>query len=320
MGPLGSLFEWDDGSSLFVWDADNRLIRIDLATGEVEPLYRSPDQKRSHLFDQKIYGSTIALVEAGSIRGEIRIVALDRQTKKAVQYAFAHKAFIAGWPKMIGTGLRDGMRFWICVIQKFGGRPVGRATLRLWEDGRVEEIMVKGRLLTVNSPQFLSGLLFFTGREPMLVLQDTGKSFDLKKEFPADEVFHVQDEPWNLGMPLDAPPPAFVYGKRGTKLARMSLETLEIEDLGDWWKDDDAWGFIHRQGDRAYFVGGSRSRKNLDVYALSGAGMSLIRSFPGIDTGRRDTRFTVYGSGIVITEGRRVRVYAFPDLREIDYQ
>jgi hypothetical protein len=319
MGPLGSLFEWDDGSSLFAWDADNRLNRIDLTTGELEPFYRS-DQKQAFLHDQKIYGSAIALVEDGSRRDEIRIVALDRQTKKVDRHVFTDDAFIAGWPKMIGTGLRDGMRFWICVIQKFGGRPVGRATLRLWEDGRVEEIMVKGRLLTVNSPQFLSGLLFFTGREPMLVLQDTGKSFELKKEFPADEVFHVQDEPWNLGMPLDAPPPSFIYGKRGPKLARMSLETLEIEDLGDWWKDDDAWGFIHRQGDRAYFVGGSRRRKNLDVYALSGAGMSLIRSFPGIDTERRDTRFTVYGSGIVITEGRRIRVYAFPDLREIKYQ
>jgi hypothetical protein len=100
----------------------------------------------------------------------------------------------------------------------------------------------------------------------------------------------------------------------------MSLETLEIEDVDDWKEGDDGWGYVRRQGDRAYFVGGSRSRKNLDVYALSGAGMSLIRSFPPIDTERRDTRFTVYGSGIVITEGRRVRVYAFPDLREIDYQ
>jgi len=52
---------------------------------------------------------------------------------------------------------------------------------------------------------------------------------------------------------------------------------------------------------------------------LSEAGMRLIRSFPGVDTRRRDTRFTVYGSGVVITQGGRVGVYAFPDLRDIEY-
>jgi hypothetical protein len=308
-------YEWDDGSSLFVWDADRRLNRIDLATGEVELFYRS-DQKRSHLFDQKVYGSTIALVESGPRRGEILIVALDRQTKKADRHVFAHDAFIAGDPKIVGTGIRDGRRFWICRMQK----KAERSTLRLWEDGRIEEILVNGRLQTVNSPLFLNGLLLFTGREPMLVLRDTGESFETKKEFPADEVFRVQDESWRFRMPLDAPPPSYIYGKRGPRLARMSLETLEVEDLGDWGEDDDAWGFVDRQGDQAYFIGGSRSRKSLDVHALSEAGMRLIRSFPGIDTERRDTRFTVYGSGIVITQGGRVAVYAFPDLREIEYQ
>jgi hypothetical protein len=319
IGPSGSPLEWDDGSSLFVWDADDRLIRIDLATGELEPLYRSDQTIRSYLFDQKIYGSTIALVEAGSRRDEIRIVALDRQTKKADRHVFTGDAFISGWPQIIGTGLRDGMRFWICWIRKIGGRPVERATLRLWEDGRIEEILVKGRPLTVNTPHFLGGLLFFTGKEPMLVLQDTGKSFEIKKEFPADEIFNVQDESWDLRIPLDAPPFSFIYGKRGPRLARMSLETLEIEDLGAWGDDDDAWGFVKRHGDQAYFFGGSYSRKSLDVYALSEAGMRLIRSFPGVDTRRRDTRFTVYGSGVVITQGGRVGVYAFPDLRDIEY-
>ncbi|OGD19664.1 MAG: hypothetical protein A2W03_17580 [Candidatus Aminicenantes bacterium RBG_16_63_16] len=315
VGPLRSLFIWDDASSLFAWDADDRLSRIDLATGELESFYRS-DQKRAYLFDQKIYGSTIALVEDGSRRDEILIVALDRQTKKADRHVFTHDAFIYGGPKIIGMGIRDGMRFWICMIRK----KAECSTLRLWEDGRVEEILVNGRLQTVNSPLFLNGLLFFTGREPMLILQDTGKSFEMKKEFPADEVFHVQDESWQFREPLDAPPPSFIYGKRGPKLARMSLETLEIEDLADWRESDDSWGFVHRHGDQAYFIGGSRSRKNLDVYALSEAGMRLIRSFPGIDTERRDTRFTVYGSGIVITQGGRVGVYAFPDLREVEYQ
>ena len=308
-------FEWDDGSSLFAWDADRRLSRIDLATGEVELFYRS-DHQRAHLFDQKIYGSTIALVESGSRRDEIRIVALDRQTKETDRHVFAHDAFIAGDPKIVGTDIRDGRRFWICMIRK----KAERSTLRLWEDGRVEEILVNGRLQTANSPLFLNGLLFFTGGEPMLVLRDTGVSFVTKKGFPADEVFRVQDESWQFRMPLDAPPPSFLYGKRGPRLARMSLETLEIEDLGAWLEGDDAWGFVHRQGDQAYFIGGSRNRKNLDVYALSEAGMRLIRSLPGIDTERRDTRFTVYGSGIVITQGGRVGVYAFPDMREIKYQ
>ncbi|MDD8027096.1 MAG: hypothetical protein PHI34_11320 [Acidobacteriota bacterium] len=311
---IGLWSAWDDGTALFAWDYEGRLNRIDLATGKADSIYQL-NRKHPSLRGQRTYGSTIVFIENGARPNEIRLVALDQSTNKTKRYVFAHEALRAGRPQLIGTDVRDGKRFWICLI-------IWKAdvtTLRLWEDGRVEEILVKGRLQTANTPVFINGLLLFTGKEPIFVLRDDGQSFVMKKEFPAGEIFHAQEYFSYFRQSLDDPPPSFIYGRRGPKLARMSLATLEIEEIGDLPETDDTWGYVHRSGDRAYFVGGSRSRKNLDIYALSETGMRLIRSFPGIDTQRRDTRFNISDSGILITQGERVRVYAFPDLKKIDY-
>jgi hypothetical protein len=202
-------------------------------------------------------------------------VILDQYTKKADRRTFVHDAFRRGAPTLIGTDLREGIRFWICTL----AAKSKKVTLRLWEDGRVEEILAKGRLETVNAPHDINGLLFFTGKEPSFVLQDNGKSFEMRKELPADEIFH----PWNVVYArnsLDLPPVSYVFGKRGTKLARMNMATLEIEDIGVWRESDDAWGQIFREKSRFYFMGGSRSRKTLDFYDLNEGRMRLIRSFP----------------------------------------
>jgi len=312
---LGLWSGWDDGSSLFAWDYGGRLNRIDLETGKIDPLHQF-DRKQLSYWRPRTYGSVVVFLDNGPRPDEIQLIALNLKTKETVTTSFTYDGFRAGTPELVGTDVRDGKRFWICrILWK-----TERSTLRLWEDGRIEEILVKGQLKTVNNPHLLNGLLFFTGQEPIIVLHDTGPSFEHKKEFPAEEIFQIQEGSFFFRTPLDDPPPSFIYGKRGPRLARMSLETLEIEDIGDWRESDDAWGHIHRHGDQAYFVGGSRSRKNLDVYGLSQAGPRLIRSFPGIDTQRRDTRFTIFDSGIVITQGRRFKVYAFPDLKEIEYR
>jgi hypothetical protein len=304
---------WDDGSSLFVPDFDGNLNRIDLSTGKADQLYRF-DRKQSAFWSQWTYGTTIAFFENGSRPNEIQLVCLDERTKKTDRRNFIHDAFRRGAPTLIGTDLRDGRRFWISLITEKSKK----ISLRLWEDGRVEEIRVKGQLESVNLPHDINGLLFFTGLEPTLVLQDNGKSFELRKEFPADETFHAWDGLFGRKS-LDSLAVPFIYGKRGPKLARMNMATLEIEDIGEWSTSDDSWGYVFREKGRPYFVGGSRSRKTLEFYDLNEGRMRLIRGFANIDTQRRDTRFDTFESGIVIVKGKNVGVYAFPDLREIKY-
>lgn len=310
----GLWMSWDDGSSLFTEDSGGNLNRIDLSTGQAERLYRF-DRKQSAFGNQWTYGTTIAFFEKGSRPNEIQLVGLDKVTKKTDRRVFVHDAFHRGAPTLVGTGLRDGARFWICMLT----RKSAKYSLRLWEDGRVEEILVKGRLETVNAPHVINGLLFFTGREPTIVLQDNGKSFELRKEFPAEETFHAWDGLFGRKS-LDSPAAPFIYSKRGSKLARMDMATLEIEDIGEWSKDgDDSWGYIFSKMGRSYFVGGSRSRKTLEFYDLNEGRLRLIRSFTDIDTQRLDTRLGIYESGIVITQGKHIGVYAFPDLREIKF-
>jgi len=304
---------WDDGSSLFIQDVAGDLNRIDLSTGATDQIYHF-DRIQTSVWSKWTYGPTIAFFEKAPRPNEIQLVTLDKRTKKTDRRVFVHSAFNPGPPTLIGTGFREGRRFWICMVIK----KALKSTLRLWDDGRVEEILVHGRLETVNAPHDINGLLIFMGSDPTTILQDNGKSFELRKEFPADEIFHAWGGLYARNS-LDSPAIPFVYGKRGAKLARMNMATLEIQDIGVWSESDDTWGYVFREKGRSYFAGGSRSRKTLDFYNLNEGRMRLIRSFPDIDTERRDTRLRIFESGIVIVKGKNVDVYAFPDLREIKY-
>ena len=316
---------WDDGGFLYFREySSGDIDRIDLSTGREEAIYHADRKPVRH--SEATYDRTVAFLEYGSRPGEIQLVALDLATKTPERRTFVHEAFRprvqAGRPtaigerepRLIGTGIRSGLRFWLCVA---AAKDL-KSTFRLWEDGRVEEIRLRGRLATPNTPCYVNGLILFMGREPLAILEDGGPSFVLKKEFPAAETFRAWAYPLSR-ISIDSGDVPFLYGKRGDLPARMNMETLEIEDLGEWAKADDAWGYAFRGGDRFYFVGGSRRQKTIEVFDLTGGTMRLVRTFKSVDTGRRYTYFRPFESGALLVQGNRVGVYAFPDLREVTY-
>jgi len=306
---------WDENKALFFRDIDGSLQKMDLAGGRSALVQRYNRNQRSY-WNFSAYESTLIFIETGSRPDEIQLVLADERTNKQDRRAFSHPSFRKGDLRLIGTGLRERIRYWICTATDRSKK----SSLRLWDDGRVEEILVRGRLETINTPHVVNGLLIFSGPEPMFVLQDTGTSFEMKKEFPAEEGFHAWDGLLERTK-LDLPAVPFIYGKRGKNLARMNTSTLEVENIGVWSSSgDDAWGYVFRKMGQAYFIGGSRTKKNLDVYALGEDGMRLIRSFPDTDINRRGTRYEIFDSGIVLTKGKRTGVYAFPDLRELKFQ
>jgi hypothetical protein len=310
---------WSDETFLYCQDIGGNLLRIDLSTGDKDILYPYSRKQRS-VWNNWTHGKAIACLETGAHPNEIQLVLLEERTQQVSRLTFLHDAFNHGEPRLIGTDQRNGRRFWICVIS---GKSV-KSTLRLWDNGQVEEILVKGRLETVNVPRFINGLLFFVGRESMFVLQDNGRSFEMKKEFPAGETFYVWDETLDR-MSLDSSPVSYIFSKRkgpgrATLLARMNMSSLEIENIGEWTRDDQSWGYIFNRGGRAYYVGGSRSRKTLNIYDLNEGPIRLIRSFLDTDIQRRDSRLDIFETGIILVKGKHVGVYAFPDLREINFK
>jgi hypothetical protein len=317
--PWGS---WDDGGFLYSRDYSGNIVRFDLATCREERIYRSERAPVRH--SEATYGGTVAFFEFGSRPGEIQLVALDLATKTSERRTFVHEAFrprdrggrpsAVGdrEPTLIGTGVQNGLRFWICAT----ANKDMKSTLRLWEDGRVEEIRLHGRLETPNAPCYVNGLILFMGREPIAILEDGGSSFVLKKEFPAAETFRAAAYPLSRKS-IDTTEGPFFYGKRAGHLARMNMGTLEIEDIGKWAEDGDAWGYVFMGGERPYFVGGSRRGKAIEVFDLSAGTMRLVRTFQPVDVGRRYTYFRPFESGVLLVQGNRVHVYAFPDLREI---
>jgi hypothetical protein len=304
------------GNALYFNDIQGDIWKLDLST-ERSFLLRKYSSGQGAFWNFWLFDSMLAFVEKGSRPDEIQLVLVDERTNQRDRRAFIHPSFRIRSGTLIGTGLRDGARYWLWTVIDRSKK----SSFRLWDDGRVEEILVKGRLETVNGPYVVNGLLIFSGPEPLFVLQDNGKSYELKKEFPEDAGFYAWDGLREREI-LDPPAVPFIYGKRGQgQLARMNMTTLEIEDLGAWSSGgDDSWGYVFRKMGRAYFIGGSRAKKDLSVYALDEGGMRLIRSFPDMDIDRQKTRYEIFDSGIVLSKGNRIGVYAFPDLRELKFQ
>jgi hypothetical protein len=314
---LDSRYYWvecDDGPALFMVRSDGILCRVDTISGKTTRLPRlSANILVSHR--QWSYPGGLAYIDQGSGSEEIGLVVLDLQAGKSDRIALHHPLFLSGTPTLIGTDLWERHRFWICSVTKNSMR----ITFRIWDDGRIEEILIKGKAETKNIPRAIRGYLIFFGSEPMMVLQDTGRTYIVKKEFPRDETFSALEEGSNrifLGTG-DVP---YVYGKRGAKgLARMNMATLEIEDIGPWEKGPSSWGYVFERKDRYYFVGGQRDENSLEFYDLSDGRMRLIRRFADIDIRNLGTRYGIFESGIVVSAGKGIRAYAFPDLREIKY-
>jgi hypothetical protein len=300
---------------IYFYGDDESLFRLDTATARVEPFYKSP-QKSPGWWRLCEYDSTIALIETGAAGDEIRLVLIDQTTRASSPIAFRH-SLLSGdskkrrfLPFLFGTGVREGKRFWLAHLVE-----ADKHLLRLWDDGRVDDIAPKDAG-PVRRVRYVNNLLFLSGKNGTAIYQDRGASFELVKRISSGF------EPALMFPPprkLDTAPARFLYAKRGDRIVQLDLETLAVEDLGPWVKTPgDSWGFVVVSDSNAgYFIGGERSARSLAVDALSEGRRTRLRTFEGFDTSRRDTRFEVFEAGIVVTIGKSVRAYAFPDLREI---
>jgi len=311
---------WDAPPYLYFFNWGEGLAKLNTDTGATEMIYRQPkfNLRQYRLFWSRFrYEKTIALFEPGRARGEIQLVLIDTGTKTVTRIPFTHDFFVdSGAPKILDSAVQAGKRFWLVFYQWSAKHP-----LRLWEDGHVENVEYRDKILDKSRAEYMNGTLFLTDSDGLTILKEQGGSFVIVKKFSKE------DGPgywmWNRFLGYgDSAQIKESYGKRKDRLVRFDLETLDLEDIGEWKKIEDGYYIsLHFFSPNAFYYIEENSReRTIKIFKLEGRQKTLLKTFENFDGQQRKNGFQIFRSGTVIQKGKDVHVYSLPDFQEIKYK
>ncbi|HOW44104.1 MAG TPA: hypothetical protein PK919_02900 [Candidatus Aminicenantes bacterium] len=213
-------------------------------------------------------------------------------------------------PWLMGSDECNGRRYWLVALR-------GPSVLRLWADGRCEELGLSERI-----PVYAGGLLFTFRRGSLVVIRLLESGIEIVKEIPGN---------FGMGNPyffsLGDGQASEVYAERDERIVRIDLATMSIDDVGP------ARGFLHRvpPGD-FYFVEfenwppQSNDKWN-KLYRLKGGRMILLKQFDFNEAGHGYLIVNANGVEMIqspVKDGKVAkatqRFFAFPDLRELRFK
>ena len=304
----------------------SKILRIDTSDYSVDILYDAP--KEARWGKPWMYRQTIAFAERKwnyTKRQSILIghlILIDEPSKKIKRIPL-DTTQVKGYYnlRIFGAGQSNGNQFWLESGRKYD---VGMHVFRLWEDGRVEDL---GK--TRKYPAYINHLLITYSEKEIIVLKEKEGQFEEIQRIPnpKDYTFGlVWYGYWGyLGARTVDIPVKEIFGrksrpdreeteKKGPIWARLDLETFEIEDLSDT-KD---WLYCIGPDER-YFIETDFDAGTFKTYKYQDGKSQLLRSFR-LDFKRSFYPYGVFESGIVLQNGKKIKVYAFPDLREIKFK
>jgi hypothetical protein len=313
---------WDDPPFLYFFDWGEGLIRLNTDTSATEMIYRQPKFNRKRYWGWGYsgrfkYENTIALFEPGRAPDEIQLVLIDTATKNATRIPFQHDFFRdSGAPQILDTVVREGKRFWLAGFSYSTKHP-----LRLWEDGRLEDVKYKDEILEKSSGHYINGMLFLTNNDGLTILKEDHNAFVVVKKFPNE------DRAWYwMGQRFSGNPAKTLikefYARRNDRLVRFDLETLDLEDIGEWKKiaGGVSIGIHSFDPHEFYYTEEDWNERTIKIFKLKGRQKNLLKTFENFDGRQRKNGFMIFKSGIVIEKGKDIEVYSLPDFQEIKFK
>ena len=288
----------------------NKIIRINTANYKAEVLYEAqPDRQVAYQFWK--YDQTIALVERKRKKDfhDIQLVLIDETSKEVtripLEYQLLKKSY---FPNLIGTNKTDGKRFWLMCTEKNRKNQI----LRIWEDGRIENIGESQK-----AAFYFNKILISYTDEDVIISKEKEGSFETIRKIPNSKGFHFGTVYWRTKLNDIALKEIYGWrrGPKRPKYARLNLENFEIEEFGE------TKGYLQFfYPDKYYLVETDHVASVVKVYEFKEGKIKLLKTFSDYDTTEIRNRFRLCKGGVVIREDKKVRVYAFPDLKEIKFK
>jgi hypothetical protein len=278
------------------------ILRINTSDYTSDILYKIPRGRHLSRYASK-YDQTIALLEENKDLPGIQLVLIDELSKNVTRIPFNTDLLNNYYyPRIFGTDIIDTKRFWL-ISSRFR---YNNLILRLWEDGSIENI---GN--SILFPLYVNRILISYTDKAMLIRKLTGRTFETMREIPEAKDIKFSIFPWNVS----TAPVKEIYTQKFQKYYRLDLETFEFEELGEWK------GYVrYFYPGINYFIKNDIPNKRTKLYLLKEGKLELLKSFKGYDSGNWKHSFTVFKSGVVIRKGSKVKVYAFPDFKELKFK
>lgn len=294
----------------------NKIIRLNTSDYTAEVLYEAPSE-RNITWQFWKYNQTIALIERTEKRdrkrkryfSDMQLVLIDEPSKEVsripLEYQLLEKSYS---PILIGTDKIDNKRFWLICTGEYRKNQI----LRIGEDGWIENIGESHKF-----PCYVNQMLISYTEEDIIISREKEGRFEIMQKIPNSQGFRFGVGYWRAN--LNDYTLKEIFGRRRgpkhPKYARLNLENFEIEEIGET-----KGHMYYRSADDIYFNETDRISATMKFYKLKEGRLKLLNTITDFDPGESRNRFRLCKGGVVIREGKKVRVYAFPDLKEIKFK
>ncbi len=307
---------FEDAESVYS-ESLEKIIRLNTSDYSMEILYEAPPERYIHWASMVKSGQKIAFLERKRDYSDFQFVLLDELSKKATRIHFDREPLTKYHnPIIFGTDETAGKRFWLICSLRGHEYPI----LRLWEDAKAEVIARSEKW-----PLYVNRMLITGTKEELIFSKEEKGEFVPVQKTPNKEAYnfgymYLMANPNNL--PLKE-----IYGwnwrDKERIYARLDLETYEISKLFELRIDKGFLTFF--PPDDCYYVETDKEAAALKIYGLEHGKTSLIKSFTNFAVSfnikpEKENRYDIFKGGVVLLRGKKVKAYAFPDLKEIKFK
>jgi len=166
-------------------------------------------------------------------------------------------------------------------------------------------------------PCYVNQILISYTEEDIIISREKEGRFETIRKIPNSKGFQFGVGYWRANLNDITLKKVFGW-RRGPKhsiYAKLNLENFEIEEFGE------TKGYLQFfYPDKYYLVETDHVASVVKVYEFKEGKIKLLKTFSDYDTTEIRNRFRLCRGGVVIREGKKVRVYAFPDLKKLKFK
>ncbi len=300
------------------YETYQKIARIGLDNYAREAVYATPPGRDILLWTLCHYDGTLVFITKKRDYSEPRLELLDVASGDVTVIPLDDaQLFNLNNQRLLGADTIDDQRFYLLAL--WAPRTRIRI-LRIWEDGRIESIAESEKM-----PLYANHRLLVYSDADILVQEIKEGRFETVRTIPNPKLYA-----FGLGYyypsDLNRPPSRELYGWRripgrepleSQEFARLDLENYEIEGV-----ESDLNGLHYVSADAYYCVQGEiweGSYKNLEVFRLEGGKLIPLKAFSQLRPSPGRT-FQFFPAGFLLQNGRKIEIYAFPDLRRLEFK
>jgi hypothetical protein len=312
---------WEDGGFVYYRD-ESKLCRLNTHEHKTEILYVTPPGKR---FYWRIWGyeQTVVFLESERNYTDTQLVLLDLDERNAKKIPLTGESLgkYSNWT-IIGADNADGRQYWLMYPS---GRAEEKPIFQVWEDGRIDIVGASRKW-----PCYINRSLVSYAENEIIVSKYKEGEFESLRSIPNEEDLSFGWYVYYLRK-LTNSPVKEVYGQKvyrasdnknagrayEVKYAMLDLDNFEIEELTDF---TGSLAFYSPNTDSFYALEMDETAREVKLYEVDEGTPKLLKTFEDMESRYSINDVDVSSGGILVRKGKKIKVYAWPDLKEIKFK